>query len=189
MSVAGSSLAKGVTSVVTKQLQSKSGVRLGSRDERRQVYKRFQDGVTDVYTLLMWIVLEQRLFTLRVGKTRRGFTWRPHAAEQAARDGLPQLTQANAEMFKAYMDLRLVANPAPLDAANTVLDRLTMVLDMNLSATDAVLSKALECVVEAQREFTDVCRDDLWYLPQRWQVYRPSWWKARRQQRMKQSKG
>ncbi|MET9086147.1 hypothetical protein ABZX77_30450 [Streptomyces sp. NPDC004237] len=187
MSAAGSSLAKGITSVVTKQLQSKAGMHLGSRDERRQVYQRFQDGVTDVYTVFNWIVMEQRLFTLRFGKERRGFTWRPHAAERAARHNLPQLNVAHAEMFKAYMDLRLVANPAPLEAANAVLDRLTVVLEVDLGVTDTVLSEALMRVVEAQREFTDACRDDLWYLPQRWQLYRPAWWKARRWRRRETS--
>ncbi|MCF1595818.1 hypothetical protein [Streptomyces muensis] len=38
-------------------------------------------------------------------------------------------------------------------------------------------------VVEAQREFTDVCRDDLWYLRKRWQFYRKAWWSARRWRR------
>ncbi|MFE2889334.1 hypothetical protein [Streptomyces sp. NPDC059272] len=187
MSAAGSSLAKGITSAVTKQLQSKAGVRLGSRDERRLVYRRFQDAVTETYTLFTVAALEQRLFLLSFGKRYIGFTLRPRAAEQAARAVLPALAQSNAELMKAYLDLRLVANPDPVAAADVVLNRLTDVLDLNMGVPQDELTEAVSRVVEAQRKFLDVCRDDLWYLPQRWQVYRPDWWKARRWRRNKAS--
>ncbi|MGA5887031.1 hypothetical protein ACPCK4_32370 [Streptomyces cellulosae] len=63
-SVAASSLAKAVGSIVTKQLHSKAVVRLGSRDERRQVYARFQQAVTEAYTTIAVVQLEQHLHTV-----------------------------------------------------------------------------------------------------------------------------
>ncbi|MFJ9729467.1 hypothetical protein ACIRP3_42725 [Streptomyces sp. NPDC101209] len=183
MSAAGSSLAKGITSAVTKRLQSKAGVRLGSRDERREVYRQFSDSVTEAYTVFMASMLEQRFFSIPLGTGRRPFIFRPGAAERAARGALPGMQHVQAETLKAYLDLRIVANPEPLAAADVVLERLTEVLDLPLAVTIEAVNNAVSRVVEAQREFTDVCRDDLWYLPQRWQVYRVGWWKARRWRR------
>lgn len=183
ISVAGSSAAKALTSIVTKQLQSKGGVRLGSKDERRQVYARFQAAATDANTVLMTVLLEQRLHTLWFGKRRWPVTFRPSAAYRAGSEGVSQLAHARGELLQAYWDLRLVANPAPLQAAHAVMDRLDAALSHGPGATDAQLIAATSGVVEAQREFTDVCRDDLWYLPKRWQVYRPAWWSARRSRR------
>ncbi|MGM9444466.1 hypothetical protein ACTAF0_30090 [Streptomyces murinus] len=180
ISAAGGPLAKAVTSAITKQLHSKTGTRLGSREERRQVYSRFQDAVTDAYTEYTWLLLEQSLFAVRFGKMRHALVYRPQAAEHAARDGLPRFMRIEAEVFKAYLDLRLVANPAPLDAAGEILSRLDDLICLGLNPSQDVVNETTAGVVAAQRKFTDVCRDDLWYLPQRWQVYRPVWWKARR---------
>ncbi|MHC3474682.1 hypothetical protein ACYF6T_39145 [Streptomyces sp. 7R007] len=182
ISAAGSSLAKGITSVVTKQLQSKSGTRLGSRDERRKVYSRFQAAAMDVLAILTRFVMEQRLYRIWIGKRRWSLTLQPVAHQRAVRLMLRDLAHAESELLQAYLDLRLVANPGPLEAADVVMKKLEDVTDADASAPDVFLA-ATEAVVEAQREFTDVCRDDLWYLPQRWQVYRIGWWKARRWRR------
>ena len=183
ISVAGSSAAKVLTSIVTKQLQSKGGVRLGSKDERRQVYARFQAAATEANTVLTTVLLEQRLHTSWLGKQRWSVTFRPWAAYRSASEGVSQLAHTRSELLQAYWDLRLVANPEPLQAAHVVMDRLDAALSHGPGVTDAQLIAATSGVVEAQREFTDVCRDDLWYLPQRWQVYRPAWWSARRWRR------
>lgn len=183
ISVGASSLAKAASSAVTKQLQSKSGVRLGSRDERRQVYDRFQAAAMEACAALLAVGLEQHLYTRWVGKRRWALTFQPRTAQRAAREGLHQLTRCQAEVLHAYLDLRLVANPAPLRAAEKVLERVTEMFDLQLSSTVEEKTAAMSRVVEAQRDFTDVCRDDLWYLPKRWQAYRPSWWSARRWRR------
>ncbi|MFF2094847.1 hypothetical protein [Streptomyces sp. NPDC058202] len=180
ISIGASSLAKAASSAVTKQLQSKAGVRLGSRDERRHVYARFQDAITEAYTVVTMALVEQRLYSVWFGRKRTVFSFRPFAAQEAARASIASLRQVQSEVLRAYLDLRLVANPAPLQAANLVLDRLNAVDDLGVGATDDEISAATNGVVEAQRQFTDVCRDDLWYLPKRWQVYRSGWWSARR---------
>ncbi|MCI3277510.1 hypothetical protein [Streptomyces cylindrosporus] len=183
ISAAASSAAKTVTSALTKQLQSKAGVRLGSRNERRQVYARFQAAVTQAHAGAARWYLEMRLYAVFLGKRRRPLVLSPKGARRATSEALGQMSLNHTETLQAYLDLRLVANPRPLEAADVVLERLTAVFDLTVAATDDQVNEAIFRVIEAQREFTDVCRDDLWYLPTRWQVYRVAWWKARRWRR------
>ncbi|MBQ0827491.1 hypothetical protein [Streptomyces tagetis] len=178
--VAASSLAKAVGSIVTKQLQSKAGVRLGSRDERRQVYARFQQAVTEAYTMIAVVHLEQRLHTVWFRNGRWPVSYRPWAVNESTRRALAATRASQSEVLQAYLDLRLVANPAPLQAANHVLDRLNEVLETRIGTKLDEQAAATSRVAEAQREFVDVCRDDLWYLPKRWQVYRGAWWTSQR---------
>ncbi|MET9122996.1 hypothetical protein [Streptomyces sp. NPDC004528] len=181
ISVGASSLAKAASSALTKQLQSKAGVRLGSRDERRQVYARFQDAVTEAYTVMTVALVEQRLYSVWLGKkVRTQLTFQPRAAQKAAVGSLAAMRQSQSDLLRAYLDLRLVANPEPLRAADVVLDRFGELEALRVGASDEEIGGATNRIVEAQREFTDVCRDDLWYLPTRWQFYRRAWWTARR---------
>ncbi|MFF3884044.1 hypothetical protein [Streptomyces sp. NPDC001914] len=180
ISVGASSLAKAASNAVTKQLQSKAGVRLGSRDERRQVYARFQAAVTEAYTTMAATRLEAQLYAMRVGPRRWTVTFRPGLATRATRQALHALRAQQSEVLQAYMDVRLVANPAPLEAADLVLDQLNAVFDLDLTVSNDDMTNAVSRVVEAQRAFIDVARDDLLYLPKRWQFYRAGWWTARR---------
>ncbi|WP_189397337.1 hypothetical protein [Streptomyces sp. FBKL.4005] len=180
ISVGASSLAKAATSAVTKKLTSKAGVQLGSRDERRQVYARFQAAVTDTYSRIARTHLEMRLYAVYIGKRRWPFVYRPAGGERVARESLRDVPLQHSELLQAYLDLRLVANPAPLESADAVLDRLNEVLDLPLGTTPEAVTAAVSNVAKAQRSFTDVCRDDLWYLPRWWQLYRREWWRRRR---------
>ncbi|KUL34745.1 hypothetical protein [Streptomyces regalis] len=83
-----------------------------------------------------------------------------------------RLAHAQGQVLHAYLDLHLVANPVPLRAADAVLEQVIELFDHTSSSTADEVMEATNKVVEAQREFTDVCRDDLWYLPQKWQMYR-----------------
>lgn len=181
ISVASTSATRALTSILTKRLQSKAGVRLGSREERRQVYARFQAAATDAVSVVTVVLLEQRLHTAWVG--RWPLTFRPWAAARSATEALARLQQVQSELLTAYLDLRLVTNPAPLEAADVILERVNAVLDLPTSTKDAELHEATSRVIEAQRDFTDVCRDDLWYLPRWWEVYRLDWWRGRRWRR------
>ncbi|MGI5196563.1 hypothetical protein ACQEVY_23425 [Streptomyces sp. CA-288835] len=182
ISVAGSSAAKALTSVLTKRLQSKAGLRLGSRDERRQVYARFQGAVTDSVASHTAVRVEQSLHTVWLGK-RASISFRPSAAYSAASAAIAQLRQAESELIQAYLDLRLVANPEPLRAADVIVERIGELQALHPSVKVPEMLATANGVFDSQREFTDVCRDDLWYLPKRWQVYRPAWWSARRWRR------
>ncbi|MFD4343420.1 hypothetical protein ACFWQ6_00810 [Streptomyces coelicoflavus] len=184
ISVAGPSAAKALTSVLTKQLQSKAGVRLGSREERRQVYARFQGAVTESVTISLAVRAAHRLHTVWLGK-QISITFRPWAAFPAASEALTNMRHAESELIQAYLDLRLVANPEPLVAADLIVERFLELRALHMSAKHSEAMEAANGVFDAQRAFMDVCRDDLWYLPARWQLYRPAWWKARRWRRNK----
>ncbi|MFJ5519179.1 hypothetical protein ACIQB4_19230 [Streptomyces griseoluteus] len=178
-----SALAKAAGSAVTKQLTSKTGLQLGSRDERRLVYARFQAAVTRAYTYNAGVHYEMQLYMAYVGKRRRiPLVVRP-GGTMAARDALRGLRAHQAELLQAYLELRLVSNPAPLVGADEVLDEMNALYELGINAPNEQMESAVNRVAAAQRRFTDVCRDDLWYLPQRWQIYRPMWWKARRWRR------
>ncbi|MGW4227658.1 hypothetical protein ACWEG1_29860 [Streptomyces bauhiniae] len=178
-----SALAKAAGNSVTKQLTSKIGLQLGSRDERRLVYARFQAAVTSTYMYRAGVHYEMHLYMAYLGKRRRiPLVVRP-GGTIATRDALRGLRAHQAELLQAYLELRLVSNPAPLVAADEVLDQVNALYELGINAPNEVLESAVNRVAAAQRRFTDVCRDDLWYLPQRWQVYRPMWWKARRWRR------
>ncbi|MGW4027319.1 hypothetical protein, partial [Streptomyces sp. NPDC005009] len=155
ISVAGTSAAKALTSVLTKRLQSKTGVRLGSRDERRQVYARFQNAATEAATVLLQVRMEHRLHTTWLG--RWPVTFRPWAAYTSTSESLALWRAAESELLQAFLDLRLVANPEPLEAAGVVLERLDAVRSLHLTAKDAEIVAATSAVFRAQRELTDVC--------------------------------
>ncbi|MBK3630315.1 hypothetical protein JHN59_37080 [Streptomyces sp. MBT49] len=183
MSVGASAAAKAATSVLTKQLQSNAGVRLGSKDERRRVYARFQEAATEACAVISVTHVEQRLYGVFVGK--HWFIPTQPGGRKATQAALASVQQVYSEIMKAYLDLRLVANPAPLAAADVVLDRFTAVLDLRIGVPHEELFTALSLVAEAQREFTDVCRGDLWYLVKRWQFFRPRWWTQKKWRRTK----
>lgn len=157
-------MAKAVTGAVSKKLQSKAGVRLGSRDERRQVYARFLAAMAEASSFAQFLRLERRMSAPLMSRTR-------------TRQLMDMCHERQSEMLQAYLDLRLVANPAPREYADVVMDKVSEAMDAG-SRDDAAFESALRAAVDAQREFTELCRDDLWYLPQWWQIYRPALWGA-----------
>ncbi|MER6919815.1 hypothetical protein [Streptomyces spiralis] len=182
ISTAASAAAKTATSALTKRLQSKAGIRLGSREERRQVYARFQTAATASAQAFAAVHLEYQLYSISLGRKRR-VVIAPARAHRLAVHLLREQRADHSELVDAYLDLRLAANPAPLEAANEVLNAHSRVLNVGLEAPSEDVSAAVNALVVAQREFADVCRDDLWYLPTWWQAYRPAWWSARRWRR------
>lgn len=144
------------------------------------MYARFQEAVTEAYSAITVVHLEQHLHTVWFGNGRWSLSYRPWAANKSARAAVAALQSAQSDVLRAYLDLRLVANPAPLQAADHVLDRLNKVLELNMGVRPAEVEAAVSRVADAQREFGDLCRDDLWYLPRWWQVYRGAWWSSKR---------
>ncbi|MFD8043075.1 hypothetical protein ACFV5E_06565 [Streptomyces chartreusis] len=166
ISVGASSMAKAVTGAVTKKLHSKTGVRLGSRDERRQVYARFLAAMAEAVSFAQFLRMERRMSAPIMSRTR-------------TRHLMGMCHERQSEMLQAYLDLRLVANPAPREYADVVMDAVSVAMDAG-GKDDSAFDEALQAAMDAQREFTELCRDDLWYLPQRWQIYRKAWWTSRR---------
>ncbi|WP_432198901.1 hypothetical protein [Streptomyces sp. bgisy027] len=117
---------------------------------------------------------------------KRNLVLAPFKAERLALHTLRDQRAHHGELLQAYLDLRLVANPGPLEAADQVLTAHGAVMDLGLESSRDAVADAVNSVVARQREFTDVCRDDLWYRPKSWQPYRRGWlaaWRWRRRQR------
>lgn len=122
---------------------------------------------------------ERRMHVTWFGE-RAAVTFRPSASMRSASEALALLRQVESELVQAYLELRLVANPDPLLAADLIVERMSDLQELHPSTRRPEVVAVANQVFDAQRQFTDVCRDDLWYLPKRWQVYRLGWWKARR---------
>jgi hypothetical protein len=172
-SAAASAAAKALVRVATKQLGSKGGVRLGGREERRQVYARFQAATVEAVLYAQFMRREARHLNVLTGGVRR----------------VNQLTimshERMVELFLAYFEMRLVANPEPLDKGEDAMTTAAELLEAAGTKKEQDFQVSVSRALDAQREFTDACRDDLWYLPQRWQVHRriPLWWRARKVRR------
>jgi hypothetical protein len=170
-SAAASGVARAVSAAVAKKMTSHVGVRLGGREERREVYKRFQAATVEAISFAQLLRMEGKLGPITGRHRIRELTLLTH--------------ERKVELLASYFELRLVANPAPLEKGEAAMARASEVLEVPSSQSEEVFLSKIEAAVAAQREFTDECRDDLWYLPQRWQVHRriARRWKARRARR------
>jgi hypothetical protein len=166
---AASGVARVVSAAVAKKMTSREGVRLGGREERRQVYGRFQAATVEAISFAQLLRAE--------GKFTGPFT-----GSRRIREIVALSHERNVELLAAYFELRLVANPSPLDRGEAALTAAAEALEAPGGGDDEAFLARVEAAVAAQREFTDACRDDLWYLPQRWQVHRRVgvWWRDRR---------
>lgn len=159
-----SGLSKAAGAFVGKAF-SGSRVRLGGREERRQVYGRFQESTVAVLTYAEEVRLLRKQHRV----------WVPRRARERLTERTVTLST---EMLQAYMDLRLVANPEPFRAADALLTAVREISDV-FNAGNAAYEEKIEAFGAASRAFVEACRLDLWYLPQWWQVWRGSWWRAR----------
>ncbi|WP_344382917.1 hypothetical protein [Streptomyces thermolineatus] len=147
-------------------LKSRTGTRLGSREERREVYSRFQSAVVAMIGLAEHMRFQQFRY--------------PWVMSSRAVNRLEELRRSHqVELLQAYMELRLVANPGPMTVADEVLSRLQLLMEYTGRKEERQYDAALDALAEAQRRFVDSCRDDLWYLPRWWQAWRPAWWSSK----------
>ncbi|MGW3410263.1 hypothetical protein [Streptomyces sp. NPDC000888] len=165
---AASGLAKVVSGVVAKKLAATSGTRLGGREERRQVYARFQAATMEVVSYAALLRVEAK------------HSW-PLMGTRRMRELALMTHERRAELFSAYFELLLVANPVPLREGEGAMTAAVELLEGPSGRKRKDFDAAAVRAVEAQRVFTDACRFDLWYLPQWWQVHRrvARWWKGR----------
>ncbi len=158
-SAAASGLAKTVSSVVAKKLTSQTGTRLGGREERRRVYARFQAATMEAISYADLLRAESK------------HSW-PFMGARRMRELALMTHERRTELFAAYFELRLVANLVPLNAGEDAMTTAAEVLEGPSGRKQAAFDAAAEKAIEAQRLFTDACREDLWYLPPWWQVHR-----------------
>ncbi|MFE4658153.1 hypothetical protein ACFRFJ_15900 [Streptomyces hydrogenans] len=165
-SAAASAGTRAIASALLKKSPARIAPRLGGREERREVYARYVRAHADAASFAQLLRTEKKLAPLVMGQGR-------------IRALLSMTQERQTEMLSAYLEIRLVANPGPLAAADDLMSATSALMDSGPSTDDAVFLAALVKAMDAQRAFTDRCREDLWYSPQWWQLYRPSWWAAK----------
>ncbi|MFG2670838.1 hypothetical protein [Streptomyces sp. NPDC048445] len=166
VSIAATAAAKAVASTASKKLLSKKGPRLGGREERREVYARFQAILVELSSFAQFLRLEKQFSGLLTTRTR-------------TRELLGMVHERQTELLLALHELKLVGNPAPIASGEQAMEAGGGLMDAASRAPDEEFQGRLMTAIEAQHAFTEVCRNDLWYLPQWWQLNRGAWWKAR----------
>jgi hypothetical protein len=165
VSAAVSAATKAAVTAAGKSVAAKGGTRLGSRNERRAVYTRFQAATVEALSFAQYLRMENKIAPLVSVTTRvqRELAAKTHAAQT--------------ELMQAYMEFLLVSNPGPAEAGEAMLSGVSDLLGLS-TKNEVAFDAQLKVATKAQLAFVEACRQDLWYLPQRWQFYRPSWWRA-----------
>lgn len=135
------------------------------RDERRQAYRRFQEAV---------VVYVMQIRDSRISPEAMGL-----AADQR-KPYVDALMQATTELAKALYEVRLVGNPAPRAAAEALREAIGDSFDAAAGRRQELTKDEIARYTRAMESFTEACRRDLWYQPPWWQIWRASWWRARR---------
>ena len=129
------------------------------------MYKRFQEAMVDAGTWASYLRLERVNSRWFMGRGR-------------ARELMGGFDVRTREMVKAYIELRIVANPEPLKAGEALMTSVGALMEV-VNSGEEVYQEALDVTMGELRQFAEACRQDLWYLPQWWQFYRWVWLKAR----------
>lgn len=131
------------------------------RNERRQVYKRFQEAVV-AYVVQ---VSDSRISRL--------------PAEQQ-KPYVDARMKAITEFFQALYEVRVVGNDGPKAAAESLCEAIGDPFDAAAAHREELTKEEVDRCWRALEAFAAACRPDLGYQPLWWQVWRPHWWEARR---------
>lgn len=134
------------------------------RDERRQVYRRFQEAVV-VYVMQ---VRDSRISPQAMG-----------LAPDQRKPYIDAFMKATTELALALYEVRLVGNDGPRAAAEALRMAVGESFDAAFARREALTDEEADKFTRAMEAFTEACRRDLWYQPPWWQIWRVSWWKAR----------
>ncbi|MEV5688630.1 hypothetical protein AB0L68_36540 [Streptomyces sp. NPDC052164] len=166
VSAGASAAAKAIATTAVKQLLTQKGPRLGGREERREVYARFQAAMVELSSFAQFLRLEKEFSGPLMSRSR-------------TRELLSMLHARQTELLLSVHELRLVGNPEPITSAEKVMGAGSELMGkanrVSVEEFDVLLRRA----IDAQYAFTEVCRADLWYLPRWWQIHRIGWWRAR----------
>ncbi|NML55364.1 hypothetical protein HHL19_16470 [Streptomyces sp. R302] len=165
-SAAASAGTRAIASALLKKSPARLAPRLGGREERRGVYARYSHAHADAASFAQALRMEKKFASTFMGQGRM-------------RTLLAMTQERQTELLSAYLEVRLVANPGPLAAADDLMSATSNLMDTGPSFDEHAFGAALEKALEAHRAFTDRCREDLWYAPRWWQLYRVGWWSAR----------
>ena len=131
------------------------------RDERRDIYKRFQEAVVSYVVQFR----DSRISGLPAGQQR------PYVDARM---------KAITEYFQALEGVRVVGNEGPRAAAESVREAIGDPFDAATAHREELTKEEADECWRALESFTAACRPDLGYQPLWWQIWRPSWWRARR---------
>jgi hypothetical protein len=136
------------------------------RDERRQVYRRFQEAVV-VYVMQ---IRDSRLSPEALG-----------LQSSERKPYIDALMKATTELAQALNEVRLVGNLGPIATAEALKQAINDSFDAAAARRENLTEDEVVVYAQAMHAFIEACRRDLWYQPPLWQLWRPSWWRARRQ--------
>jgi hypothetical protein len=137
------------------------------RDERRQVYRRFQEA-TVAYVMQ---IRDSRLSPEAMG-----------LAPDQRKPYIDALMKATTELAQALYEVRLVGNPGVVEAAEAVRQAISDSFDAAAARRESLTADESRKYAEAMQAFTTACRIDLRYQPRWWQIWRGGWWRTRRDQ-------
>ncbi|MBE8524238.1 hypothetical protein ILP97_43325 [Amycolatopsis sp. H6(2020)] len=150
------STAKNISSTVT------SGYKR-ARDERRQVYRRFQEAV---------IAYVMQVRDSRISPEAMGM--KPNERKPY----IDALMKATTELAQALYEVRLVGNPGAAAAAESVLQSINGSFHAAATRRENLTAEEAQSYAWAMQAFTEACRRDLQYRPPWWQVWRANWWRT-----------
>jgi hypothetical protein len=131
------------------------------RDERRQVYKRFQEAV------VAYVV---QFRDSRISKL----------LPEQQKPYVDARMKAITEFLQALIDVQRVGNEGPEAAAKSVREAIGDPFDADAAHREGLTKEEVDRCWRALEAFTAACRTDLGYEPLWWQVWRPNWRRARR---------
>ncbi|MFE0142192.1 hypothetical protein [[Kitasatospora] papulosa] len=151
--------------LLAKAFQQGGRLRLGGREERRIIYAHFQ-----ACSIRMYNHLED------LSETRSwGNIFSLWYGERRARD---RAVGTFRELQEALMELGLAGNAQPVDVGIKLFEAATAP-NTKYSLSHKKNKGVEDAFYDALGNFLDACKEDLWYLPQWWQIWRPAWWKVR----------
>jgi hypothetical protein len=140
-------------------------VRIGSRDERRDVYTRFATAAIAQLYARVERVNHCRML-MAEGRSLA------EASIQLRRDYGVYLRQAHEEYMHAQFEVELAGTEEALGVAQRVMTALLRAQALGLEATDDEISAVSSETERAINEFIQICRVELWYATRWWHLHR-----------------
>ncbi|WP_328681366.1 hypothetical protein [Streptomyces sp. NBC_00343] len=141
-------------------------VRLGSREERREVYTRFAVAAIGDLQARVELVTHYRLLMAEDGMKRP-------AAMRALRTEMGAYArEAHAQRMYAQFEIELVGKESILAVAQRVDQAVSRAHQLGLEADDDDLREAVKMAESATDDFIQACRAELWYSPSWWHLHR-----------------
>lgn len=142
-------------------------VRLGSREEKREVYSRFAAGA-----IALMHVRHEELMRMPVVKAAR-----PDLTEAGVELQVIDATGSlrlslRVEFAQAAFEVELIGTEPVVALADKVVEGMYELANLPLSCDYSTVYQISDRVTATITEFIAACRSELWYTPRWWQVHR-----------------